>query len=157
MNLSENLQALRKEHKLSQEEFAEKLGVSRQAISKWETGETSPETDKIIMICDIFNCSMDTLIKGKIANNHNNGKKIYDEFMKKFSLGISIGVFLILVGTTIFLTILSIAPKKTSLEQYTIIGIAILLIFVIIAVPIFIILGIQMDNISRKYKDLKDI
>ena len=54
MNLSENLQNLRKAKGMSQEELAEKLDVSRQAVSKWETGETSPETEKIIMICDLF-------------------------------------------------------------------------------------------------------
>ena len=53
MNLSENLQNLRKAKGMSQEELAEKLDVSRQAVSKWETGETSPETETIIMICVI--------------------------------------------------------------------------------------------------------
>ena len=64
MNLSENLQNLRKAKGMSQEELAEKLDVSRQAVSKWETGETSPETEKIIMICDLFYCTLDDLIKG---------------------------------------------------------------------------------------------
>ena len=68
MNLSENLQNLRKAKGMSQEELAEKLDVSRQAVSKWETGETSPETEKIIMICDVFDCTMDDLIKSYDRN-----------------------------------------------------------------------------------------
>ena len=48
MSLSENLQNLRKINNLSQEELAEKLNVSRQAVSKWESGSGFPETEKII-------------------------------------------------------------------------------------------------------------
>ena len=66
MNLGENLQNLRKQKGLSQEEFADKLDVSRQAVSKWESNQTYPEIEKIMLICDIFDCSMDTLVKGTI-------------------------------------------------------------------------------------------
>ena len=69
MSLSENLQNLRKIKNMSQEELAEKLNVSRQAVSKWESGNGYPETEKIIYICEIFNCSMDQLVKGKISND----------------------------------------------------------------------------------------
>lgn len=47
-NLSENLKKIRKDNNLSQEQLAEELGVSRQAISKWESGVAYPEMDKII-------------------------------------------------------------------------------------------------------------
>ena len=52
MSLSENLQNLRKIKNMSQEELAEKLNVSRQAVSKWESGNGYPETEKIISICE---------------------------------------------------------------------------------------------------------
>ncbi len=64
MNLSENLHFLRKRDKITQEELADRLGVSRQAVSKWETGEAFPETDKLIMLCDMFNVSLDELVRG---------------------------------------------------------------------------------------------
>ena len=48
MNLSENLKKIRKEHNLSQEQLAEKLNVSRQSVSKWESGQAYPEMDKMI-------------------------------------------------------------------------------------------------------------
>lgn len=155
MNLSENLQNLRKAKGMSQEELAEKLDVSRQAVSKWETGETSPETEKIIMICDVFDCTMDDLIKGKVMPEINVSKKAYDKFMNKFSKGMAFGVFMILVGVTLLLTIIGLAPKD-SLDKYIIIGVAVLMFFVIITVPIFIILGIKMDSLQRKYKDVKN-
>ena len=67
MKFCDNLQKLRKEHHLSQEQLAEKLNVSRQAVSKWESGSSYPETDKMIMMCKIFNCSLDELINENIS------------------------------------------------------------------------------------------
>ena len=59
MSLSKNLEYLRKSKKMSQEDLAFKLGVSRQAVSKWESGAAYPETEKIIAICKLFDCSLD--------------------------------------------------------------------------------------------------
>lgn len=62
MKLCDNLQKLRKEHHMSQEQLAEKLNVSRQAVSKWESNQTYPEMDKIIAMTKIFDCTMDELV-----------------------------------------------------------------------------------------------
>ena len=59
---SENLKKIRKEHNLSQEQLADMLGVSRQAVSKWESDAAYPEMDKIIMLCDKFNINIDDLL-----------------------------------------------------------------------------------------------
>ena len=59
---SENLKKIRKEHNLSQEQLADELGVSRQAISKWESSQAYPEMDKIIALCDKFNLNIDDLL-----------------------------------------------------------------------------------------------
>ena len=56
---------LRKKHNLSQEELAEKLGVSRQAVSKWERSEASPDTDNLIALAKIYGLSLDELIYGE--------------------------------------------------------------------------------------------
>ncbi len=59
-----NLQYLRKLNgNMSQEKLAERLGVSRQAISKWETEETFPEIPKLLEICDLFSCKLDPLLR----------------------------------------------------------------------------------------------
>ena len=62
MHIGEKIQALRKEHDISQEQLAEKLFVSRQAISKWETGESMPDVDNIVRLSSIFNVSTDYLL-----------------------------------------------------------------------------------------------
>ena len=68
MKFGDKLIELRKKNGYSQEELAEKLGVSRQSVSKWESNNTYPETDKIIQIANLFDCSMDDLINDKITD-----------------------------------------------------------------------------------------
>lgn len=63
MNFQEKLQGLRKEKGLSQEDLAEKLNVSRQAVAKWESGKSYPEIDKIVSISRLFNITIDSLLK----------------------------------------------------------------------------------------------
>lgn len=60
--LSENLLILRKRHHYSQETAAEKIGVSRQTLAKWEAGESVPEIDKCIRIADLYQVSLDDLV-----------------------------------------------------------------------------------------------
>ncbi len=80
MGFNENLQNLRKIKNMSQEQLAEKLEVSRQSVSKWESGNGYPETEKLITICEIFDCSMDNLLKGKITADTTGVKKEYENF-----------------------------------------------------------------------------
>ncbi len=156
MNLSNNLITLRKKANISQEELAEKLDVSRQAISKWESGNGYPETEKLLKLCEIFNCSMDTLMKGKIEEKNNNSDlNEYDKFMSSFAKYISIGVFLVLVGVTLLLFYLSSAPSIENMNEKDImIGVSILLLFVLISVPIFIIKGLKMEAFKKKYSNI---
>lgn len=64
MNLSDRIQALRKAAGLSQEQLAEKIGVSRQAVSKWESEQSAPDLDKIILLSEHFGVTTDYLLKG---------------------------------------------------------------------------------------------
>ncbi len=65
MTLGDKISKLRKENNYTQEQLADILGVSRQAISKWESDLTYPETEKLIRISELFCCSLDYLIKDK--------------------------------------------------------------------------------------------
>lgn len=66
MNFNEKLQKLRKEKKYSQEELADMLDVTRQSVSKWESGQTYPEMDKLLAICKIFGCTLEELTNDTI-------------------------------------------------------------------------------------------
>ena len=63
MALSEKIYELRKKAGLSQEQLAEQLGVSRQAVSKWESGKAVPESDTLITISNYFHVTLDYLLK----------------------------------------------------------------------------------------------
>lgn len=65
MTLGERLVMLRNEKSLSQDTLAEALGVSRQSVSKWETDASIPELDKLIRLSDLFDISLDELVRGK--------------------------------------------------------------------------------------------
>ena len=88
MKFGDKLIELRKKNGYSQEELAEKLGVSRQSVSKWESNNTYPETDKIIQIANLFDCSMDDLINDKVTDvestlrkNKSNVRNIWNSFL----------------------------------------------------------------------------
>lgn len=71
--LSENLYALRHKSGLSQEQLAEKIGVSRQAISKWETGASAPDLEKLRALSECFGVTLDQLAGGGAAKAHPGG------------------------------------------------------------------------------------
>lgn len=77
MSFHKNLEYLRKEKNISQEDLAFKLGVSRQAVSKWESGAAYPETAKMIAMCKIFDCTLDELMNEDIAELKKNAKRSY--------------------------------------------------------------------------------
>lgn len=68
MKFGENLYNLRKKQKISQEKLAEKIGVSRQSVSKWENGTAYPETNRIFELCKIFHCKLNDLVNDNILD-----------------------------------------------------------------------------------------
>ena len=74
MSFGENLQTIRKKNHLSQEGLAELLGVSRQAVSKWELGEGYPEVDKLLLLSKKLNVSIDSLMGVENAHVSGEGK-----------------------------------------------------------------------------------
>lgn len=65
MTIGQRIMNYRKDKKLSQEEVAEKLNVTRQTVSKWETDQSTPDFDKIIPLCELFEISSEELLRGK--------------------------------------------------------------------------------------------
>lgn len=74
MTLGQKIFELRNKQKMSQGDLAEKLNVSRQSISKWETDASVPELDKLIMLSDLFNITMDELVRDELPE-----KSSYEE------------------------------------------------------------------------------
>lgn len=110
MTLGERLLEYRTNLKMSQDALAEKLNVTRQTISKWETDQSTPEFNKILPLCELFGITTDELIKGQKTEEAE--KKIqegfkennlYSEYMLKRSkqkgIIVSIATFLYIIGT----------------------------------------------------------
>ena len=125
---SQNLQKIRSEKNLSQEQLADKIGVSRQTISAWESGKASPELDKITAISKLFSVSIDELV-GEIKTEASNfDKKEYEKNYSKIALLRALGIFILFSG---------IAFGAFFFEKGVIAGVG-LMISLAISVPLFI-------------------
>lgn len=112
MEFGEKLQNLRKASNLNQEQLADMLNVSRQSVSKWESGATYPEMDKLIAMAKIFNCSMDDLVnnevKGKeITTTKNKEVNQYGESLLNFIVD-TVNMFFSMRFTTLIKTLFEI-------------------------------------------------
>lgn len=151
MKLSEKLHSLRKKSGLSQEELAEKLDVSRQAISKWESGVSVPESEKLIVISSYFNVSVDYLLKDGIESPTPKEPKAYESkseaIIKYIGLALCILGFLFLVAWGIVMIANpSISDNVANSSAITIDGRGILLIICLILVATGVILLLKKRN-----------
>lgn len=106
MKIEDKLLKLRKEKGLSQEEVADRLNVSRQTISKWETGQSSPDFDKIIPLCELYEISSDELLTGKKKEEIVKEEKEHEN-MKAKGIGLSLGIYVLSIVLFVFLISLS--------------------------------------------------
>ncbi len=149
MNLSENLKKIRKEHNLSQEQLAEKIGVSRQAVSKWESNLAYPEMDKVIELCKMFNLNIDDLLNQDVNKLNKNKSKI--------DISKYINDFLDSITKTInMFTSMSFKEKLKCIFEQIVIIIILLCIFSIIAIIGSNILNGILDLLPYRMSDFGD-
>ena len=98
MSFGENLQYYRAREGLTQEELAERLEVSRQSVSKWESNTSFPEMEKLMTLCSLFQTDLDTLVRGDAQAACQEDAMGYDRHMNVFSNAVAGGVGLILLG-----------------------------------------------------------
>ncbi len=179
MNFASNLHYLRKRDKVTQEDLADKLGVSRQSVSKWETGEAYPETDKLILLCDIFHVSLDELVRLDLASAGTAAEQTpasmptpmpeptpastfsaqeHDKHMNRFSLFIALGVFFVLIGVAGCCALSGYGTTQKDYENiYGILGAVCVISFVALAVFLFIFAGINHDHYRRAHPNIPSI
>lgn len=124
MKFNEKLRTLRENKNLSQEMLAQELNVARQTVSKWELGETTPEMDKLVKMSEIFEISLDDLIKdnetiiSSTEGNNTNTQKLAGLVINILK---GIGIFLIVaVVLNIILVIMGIVTFKTNKRVETV-------------------------------------
>ncbi len=106
MNFSEKLKEIRKNEGLSQEQLAEKIGVSRQAITKWETGKGLPDVENMVIIAEIFKTTLDELLRDSVTGKEQKmpvytSETIYDiDCEKHFDVNIGNAATIILSSGT---------------------------------------------------------
>lgn len=157
MILADKLIELRKQHGWSQEELAEKIGISRQSVSKWESGTSIPDLDKVLKLSQIFGVTTDYLIKDEIEeltpeqseemeDDLKNAKTITLDIANEFlnvtppaAAGIGKGIAFCIFGPAIFMYTMALAEGGMLSEKIGgAVGTGILLVLIAIGVAVVI-------------------
>ena len=147
MKFYENLKYLRKESNFTQEELAEQLSVSRQAVTKWESGQSLPDIENLKQLSDIFGVTMDSLV-GDIET-----KK--DSIMNKRINDVGYFIFaLLFLLVDVFLSIFNFFKKITSNE--TIIAIATILMIIMSFIVFVLSIQKYLKNTKGKIVNMKN-
>ncbi len=162
--LADKIIQLRKKNDWSQEELAEKMDVSRQAVSKWESGQTIPEVDKIILLSSLFCVTTDYLLKEENVSTKERKESIvsttvrriskkdaeeYMELRRRASRKIAIATFLCILAPIplMVLGMLSEIPSFGISETVEgVVGLVALFLFVLCAVPMYLVCGFQNES-----------
>ena len=151
MSLGERLYELRKNKNLSQEEVADKLNVTRQTVSKWETDESKPDFDKIIPICELFGIDSKELLTGeKELTIEESTTKENKETKKKKAIAISFAILLYFAAIVWIL----ISEETFNLNDGLVVGVFLLICGIATAMLIY--QGITLNVIKDKPKKEKD-
>ena len=108
MTLGERIAAFRNAQKLSQGDLAEKLNVSRQSVSKWETNTSVPELDKLLQLSELFGVTLDELVRGNTAEEKTAPEPVQTQVIVQQTMNTQKIIGLILLATALFIGILSV-------------------------------------------------
>ncbi len=149
MAIPENLQFIRAQAGVTQEQLAEQLEVSRQSVSKWEGGQSFPEMDTLLRICDLYDVNLDTLLRGSVEESRVEDTALYDQFMSRFArrMAAAIGGIIAGAGLCLLLDTLGVPEMLVS---------AAMLLTVTICVVVIVASCIQYENFRRRYPVIAD-
>lgn len=149
MAFPENLQFIRTRAGLTQEQLAEQLEVSRQTVSKWESGVSFPEMDMLLRLCDLYDTNLDTLLRGSVEAASVADRAGYDTFMNRFSVRIACSI-----GAIIAAVALLILLEATALPE--LLGVAIMLLIITASVVVLVVSGIEHEHFCKKHPSIDD-
>lgn len=142
---AQNLASLRKARGLSQEQLAEILGVSRQSVSKWESGVCLPELTTLDALCTRFGCTLDALLRGSVEEQSMAALDAYEKGWNAFARCVTAGIAAILAGVT--------AATACEFVLHTAESIQVLAFFppVVLGVVILVAGGLQFSAVEKKH------
>lgn len=149
MALSENLQFLRTQNSMTQEQLAEQLNVSRQSVSKWESGSSFPEMETLLRICDLYHVNLDTLLRGSLEESQISDTAQYDAFMNRFSLRITFAVGAIIAAVGIMILM-------TGFGLHEMLSTAFFMLILTISVVVLVASGIEHEHFCKKHPVIQD-
>lgn len=149
---SENLQYIRAQAGLTQEQFAEALNVSRQSVSKWESATSFPEMDTLLQICELYDVNLDTLLRGNLRESRVEDTARYDEFMSRFAKRIAGAVAAIIAAAGLFFTASELWGGSTA----ELLAGTLFMLAVTVSTVVLVASGIQRDNFRKRYPVLAD-
>lgn len=148
MSLAENLQYLRAREGVTQEQLAERLDVSRQSVSKWESGASYPEMETILKLCDMFNVDLDSLLRGSVERTLSEDTAGYDRFMTGYARRTACACSAIVAGTGLMALL--------SLKVGSALGAAAFMLIVAVSAVVLVAGGMSEDNFRKQYPTLAD-
>lgn len=147
MSFGSNVLFYRKKFGITQEALAEKLEVTRQTVSRWETDSAFPDMDKLLILCDLFGCNMEVLVRGNAeaenAQRHEANLEAYNKHMNVYTAQITSGVTLILAGVTAMLFLSAAGTRE-------VVGLVTFFVCITLAVFIFVAGGVAHGNFMRE-------
>ena len=152
MAFSENLQFLRAQNSITQEQFAEQLNVSRQSVSKWESGASFPEMDTLLRIGDVSSVTLATRLRGDLAAASVADTARYDAFMNRFALRISLSVAAIIAGVALMTAL----NANHFSDSFDILSVALFMLILTVSVVVMVASGIEEDHFRKKHPVIQD-
>lgn len=144
MNIADRIQSLRKIKGISQEELADKIGVTRQSVSKWESEQSTPDIEKIILLSDYFEVTTDYLLKGIESSENKNAKIIRRDIAPLFHI---VATALNLIGTVVACLVWSEVQRTWAIVAG--------LVFIILGTMIFFVGMSQTDDRDKELYSFK--
>lgn len=162
MSFRDNLISLRAANNMTQEQLAMLLGVSRQSVTKWESEKSYPEMDKLIKMCQIFDCTLDDLVQGDLTDKGPSvSAKItsankpadvfgYDEHMNRFAEKISYGCVAPIAGVAIGIIFFALGDEGNGalglMPENIGAALGLLFIFIGVAICLMLIIPAGMEH-----------
>ena len=121
MTIGEKINQIRKMAGMTQEELAEKMHVSRQTISKWETGASAPDLDNAVRLCTLFQISLDDFMQGEVPMDNEEKLSLQDMLkinrrLQRMTILLTGGLFFLMIGALAVLFINALRSTTLSIE-----------------------------------------
>lgn len=146
----ENLQYYRKRENMTQEQLAEQLDVSRQTISKWEAGTSYAEMEKLLQLCDLFSCDLDTLLRKAASESEIEDNLQHRKHMREFRKWITCGVALLIVAAASYEILEGLGNANEAIQQ------TLFMILAIAGILILVVQGLKDSDYRKKHPAVQD-